>query len=104
MTAVVAAIIAVVTLVLLGASAWLARRGRDGTVRVEPDAFAQPEAAPWERENGQDLTAPVATQVAPVVAEPPAGARFRAEKDDVVNGRIVDEVERGLQNIPPLPR
>ncbi|MGB7159085.1 MAG: HDOD domain-containing protein, partial [Tepidisphaeraceae bacterium] len=32
------------------------------------------------------------------------GARYRATADQVVNGRIVDEVERGLKKIPPLPR
>ena len=100
MTPAVAVIFALVTLALVGASVWLSRRGRDGTTRVEPDAFAQPEAAPWEREGGKDLTAPA-------VVEPPAGARIRAvgaqSADDVANAQLVAEVERGLQKIPPLP-
>jgi putative nucleotidyltransferase with HDIG domain len=97
-------IIAGVTLALLGASVWLARRGRDGTPIVDENAYARPQAAPWEREDAQDLTAPVSTELPPTVAEPPAGARFRAAKADIANGRIVEEVERGLAKIPPLPR
>jgi len=107
MTALTGVIICLVTLALFGASAWLSRRGRDGTPRVEPDAFAKPEAAPWERAEGQDLTAPTSTEAPPpsIATELPAGARMRGEKkEDLCNGRIVEEVERGLQKIPPLPR
>lgn len=104
MTPAIVVIIALITLALVGASAWLAHRGRDGTTRVEPDSFAQPEQAPWEREGGRDLAAPMPAEVPAAVAEPPAGARFRAEKDEIVNGRIVEEAERALRKIPPLPR
>ena len=65
MTPLTGVIICLVTLALVGASAWLSRRGRDGTPRVEPDAFAKPEAAPWEREEGHDLTAPTSTEAPP---------------------------------------
>jgi putative nucleotidyltransferase with HDIG domain len=91
-------IIAGVTVALVGASAWLSRRGRDGSPIVEDDAYAKPEPAPWEREGGADLTAPV------VVREPPAGARFRTSADELMNGPIVADVARGLETIPPLPR
>jgi hypothetical protein len=46
MTALTGVIICLVTLALFGASAWLSRRGRDGTPRVEPDAFAKPKQRP----------------------------------------------------------
>lgn len=99
-------IIAAVTTALLGASAWLSRRGRDGSLAVEPDAYAKAEPAPWEREDGVDLSAPVLLIAdTPVeIHEPPAGARFRTTTDELMNGPIVAEIARGLETIPPLPR
>lgn len=98
-------IISAVTLALVGASVWLSRRGRDGGLIVEPDAYAKPAPAPWEVEGGEDLSAPVVViEQAAAIAEPPAGARFRADKDELVNGPIIDDVARGLEKIPPLPR
>jgi putative nucleotidyltransferase with HDIG domain len=72
--------------------------------QVEAAAAATIEPAPWERENGVDLASPVAVEQPPAVAEPPAGARFRAASDALVNGPLVDEVVKGLEKIPPLPR
>src|SRR5688572_23032538 len=102
---VVAALFCVVTLALVCASGWLARRGRDGSVRPDVDAYAQPQPAPWEREGGADLTSPAVVAAPPVVvAQPPEGARFRAAGEKPVNGQIIDDVARGLEKIPPLPR
>ncbi len=99
-------IIAAVTMALLGTSAWLARRGRDGSPVIEPDAYAKAEPAPWEREGGVDLSAPllVIADAPAVINQPPAGARFRATTDELMNGPIVADVARGLETIPPLPR
>ncbi len=94
-------IIAAVTLALLGASAWLSRRGRDGSIVP----IVKPEPAPWEREGGEDLSTPVCVAApAAVIHEPPAGARFRSSADELMNGPIVADVARGLETIPPLPR
>ena len=98
-------IIAAVTVGLLGASVWLSRRGRDGSDVVDDGAFAQPTAAPWERDGGEDLSTPVAVPEQPAAAtEPPAGARYRSTTDELMNGPIVEDVARGLEKIPPLPR
>lgn len=98
-------IIAAITLALVGASAWLSRRGRDGGPIIEPDAYAKPEPAPWEREGGRDLSAPRAViEPAPQATEPPAGARFRSSTDELMNGPILDDIAHGLEKIPPLPR
>ena len=105
MTPVIIVGICVVTLVLVCASGWLARRGRDGSVRPDAEAFARPEPAPWERENGEDLTSPAVVEVAKAPgAQPPNGAKFRSTANEPVNGAIIDQVTRGLERIPPLPR
>jgi putative nucleotidyltransferase with HDIG domain len=101
-------IIAAVTLGLLGASVWLSRLGRDGSELADGTVPKPPPAAPWERDGGEDLSTPVAVVEAPPVttSAPPAGARYRSTETEPApaNSAIVEEVARGLEKIPPLPR
>jgi len=95
-------IIAIVTLLLAAVSLLLT--WHPSREQAEAAAALTVEPAPWEREQGTDLSSPAVATVEPVVAEPPAGARFRAAGDSLVNGPLVDEVVKGLEKIPPLPR
>ena len=98
-------IIAAVTVGLLGASVWLSRRGRDGSNPLDGSAFAEPTPAPWECHGGKDLASPIAVPETPLPPkEIPSGARVRATNDELMNGPIVEDIARGLEKIPPLPR
>src|SRR5687768_1672055 len=98
-------IIAGVTVGLLGASVWLSRRGRDGSNALDGTAFPEPTPAPWECDGGKDLASPIAVPEAPLPPnEIPSGARIRSANEELMNGPIVEDIARGLEKIPPLPR
>ena len=95
-------IISGVTLIMAALSLLLAKHPSQS--QAEARAATTVEPAPWERDEGTDIASPAAATVAPDVVEPPAGARFRSASDALVNGPLVDEVVKGLEKIPPLPR
>ena len=87
-----------VTAGMLVASAILRKR-----YRPPPHvALPPPEPAPWEKEGGSDLTMPPGgpTQIAP-----PKGARMRRHTISAdVSERLLNDVEMGLQKVPPFPQ
>jgi putative nucleotidyltransferase with HDIG domain len=86
-----------VTIVLTVCSLLTGKRLREPHPAVGP---LKP--APWEREDGYDLTMP--TGAVPAALPLAEGVRVRPPDRQAVAPAILDDVAHALQRIPPLPR